>query len=135
MIMNASNKSKEVWKIINIENGGELKNKHSYSHLREGNVKLGNQNVATAFNTYFLSSVNKLAGQSFSNACFLPLASGFFTAGKSEIVNIPITEAEVINTINTLKNKTSCGYDGVSNKIIKLCGDQIVKQLTYIYNL
>jgi hypothetical protein len=35
--------------------------------------------------------------------------------------------------INTLKNKTSCGYDGVSNKIIKLCGDQIVKPLIYIY--
>jgi hypothetical protein len=62
-------------------------------------------------------------GQSFSNACFLPLASEFLTDGKSEIVNIPITEAEVINTINTLKNKTSCGYDGVSkllNYVIRL---------------
>jgi hypothetical protein len=87
--------------------------------VREGNVKVGNQNVTTAFNTYFFSSVNKLVGQSFSNTCFLQLASGFLTNGKSEIVNIPITEAEVINTINTLTNKASCGYDGVSNKIIK----------------
>ena len=37
--------------------------------------------------------------------------------------------------INSLKNKSSCGYDGLSNKIIKLCGEQIAKPLTYIYNL
>jgi hypothetical protein len=131
MIINSSNKSKEVREIIKRESGGELKNNPSYSDLREGKVKVGNENVATAFNTYFLSSVNKLVGQSFSNACFLPLASELLTDGKSEIVNIPITEAEVINTINTLRNKTSCGYDGVSNKINKLCGDQIVKPLIY----
>jgi hypothetical protein len=53
MIMNASNKSKEAWKIIKRENSGELKNKPSYSDLREGNVKVGNQNVAAAFNTFF----------------------------------------------------------------------------------
>jgi hypothetical protein len=63
---------------------------------------------------------------------FLPLASEFLTDGKSGIVNIPVTEAEVMNTINTLKNKTLCGYDGVSNKIIKLC-DQIVNPLVLIY--
>jgi hypothetical protein len=59
--MNASNKAKKVWKIIKTENGGELKNK-PYSDLREGNVKVGNQNLATAFNTHFLSSVIKLVG-------------------------------------------------------------------------
>jgi hypothetical protein len=55
--------------------------------------------VAKAFNSYFLSSVNKLVGQSFSNACFLPLANKFLTDGKSEMVNIPVTEAEVMNMI------------------------------------
>jgi hypothetical protein len=52
----------------------ELKYKSSYSDLREGNVKVGNQNVATACNTYYLSSVNKLVGQSFSNACFFTIS-------------------------------------------------------------
>jgi len=51
-----------------------------------------------------------------------------------QIINIPITETEVICTISSLKNKTSCGYDGLSNKIVKLCGSQISKLITYIYN-
>ena len=41
---------------------------------------------------------------------------------------------EVICTISSLKNKTSCGYDGLSNKILKLCGSQFSKPITYIYN-
>ena len=51
-----------------------------------------------------------------------------------QIINIPITETEVICTIFSLKNKTSCGYDGLSNKILNLCGRQISKPVTYIYN-
>jgi len=36
--------------------------------------------------------------------------------------------------ISSLKNETSCGYDGLSNMMLKLCGSQISKPLTYIYN-
>jgi hypothetical protein len=47
-----------------------------------------------------------------------------------EIVNIPVASAEVLSSIFSLKNKTSCRYDGLSNKIIKLRGEQITKPLT-----
>ena len=30
--------------------------------------------------------------------------------------------------------KLQCGYDGLSKKILKLCGSQISKLITYIYN-
>ena len=33
-----------------------------------------------------------------------------------------------------MKNKTSCGYDGLSNKRLKLCSSQISKPITYIYS-
>jgi hypothetical protein len=51
-----------------------------------------------------------------------------------QIINIPVTEAEVICPISSLKNKSPCGYDSLSNKILKLCGSHISKPLTYIYN-
>jgi hypothetical protein len=51
-----------------------------------------------------------------------------------QIINIPITEAEVICTISSLKIKSSCGYGGLSNKILKLCVSDISKPLTYICN-
>jgi hypothetical protein len=49
-----------------------------------------------------------------------------------EIVNIPITSAEVLSSMFSLKSKNSCGYDGLSNEIIKLCGKQINKPFIYI---
>jgi hypothetical protein len=50
------------------------------------------------------------------------------------VINIPITEAEVICTISSLKNKSLCSYDDLSNKILKLYGSHISKPVTYIYN-
>jgi hypothetical protein len=34
---------------------------------------------------------------------------------------VPITEAELISIIGSLKNKNSSGYNEVSNKILRLC--------------
>ena len=48
-----------------------------------------------------------------------------------QIIDIPVTKAEVICA---LKIKTACGYDGLSNKILKLCSSQISKPITYIFN-
>jgi hypothetical protein len=63
------------------------------------------------------------------------MADDYLKGRKNEILNIPITEAEVVASINSMKNKTSCGYDGLLNKIIKLCGEQIAKLLNYVCNL
>lgn len=37
-------------------------------------------------------------------------------------------------TVFSLKSKTSCGYNGLSNKTLKLCSSQISKPITYICN-
>jgi hypothetical protein len=37
----------------------------------------------------------------------------------------PVTEAELVSTISSLNSKNSAGYDGISNKIIKLCSQHI----------
>jgi hypothetical protein len=46
-----------------------------------------------------------------------------------EMIIIPVTETEIICIIASLKNKNSSGYDGISNKILKLCGDYLGKLL------
>jgi hypothetical protein len=45
-----------------------------------------------------------------------------------------VSEEEIISTINKLKLKNSSGYEGITNKLIKLCRLQISKPLTYIIN-
>jgi hypothetical protein len=44
------------------------------------------------------------------------------------------TEGEIRSIISSLKSKNSSGYDGMSTKIIKLCGNQINKNLAFIFN-
>jgi hypothetical protein len=52
----------------------------------------------------------------------------------SNMVVIPITESELICTVASIKNKNknSSGYDGVSNKILRLCG-QFLSKTTCLY--
>jgi hypothetical protein len=47
---------------------------------------------------------------------------------------IPVSEAEVINIIKSLKSKHTAGYDGISSKIFKERVHVISKPLTYICN-
>jgi hypothetical protein len=48
---------------------------------------------------------------------------------------IPVTEAEIIGIIKSLKSKNTAGYDGISTKILKYCAHIISKPLTYICNM
>jgi hypothetical protein len=48
--------------------------------------------------------------------------------------SIMVTEGETINTIKSLKIKTSTGYINISSKVIKHCAIEISKPLTYIFN-
>jgi hypothetical protein len=57
--------------------------------------------------------VNKLIRRCSNSECALPHLQGEFSDKFPEIVITPITEAEVISTISSLKNKNSCGYDGL----------------------
>jgi hypothetical protein len=58
-----------------------------------------------------------------------------FPQGFPGIPNIPITESEIICTIKSLKSKDSSGYDGITNRILKVCGQCLGKPLAYIYNV
>jgi hypothetical protein len=47
---------------------------------------------------------------------------------------IPVTEAEIIGVIKSLKPTNSTQYDEISSKILKLCGSLISRPLCYICN-
>jgi hypothetical protein len=78
-----------------------------------------------------LSSGVKLPGHN-ANTMQLPRTS--FPNGFSTLNVLSITDAEVLCTITSLKNKHSTDYDGICNRILKLCGQYVSKPLAYIYN-
>jgi Notch-like protein len=87
-----------------------------------------------AFNDYTLNVVEKLNIEKVDiNSALLSL-NNFFFRDFPDIVVIPITEAEIICTFASLKNKSSSGYDGISNRIVKFCGKFLGKPLAYIFN-
>ena len=45
-----------------------------------------------------------------------------------------ISEATTMETLYNLKPKPSCGYDGISTKLLKTCRLEICKPLTLIIN-
>jgi hypothetical protein len=99
MITVSTNKTKVSWKIINNEIGRVPNKKFTHSELRDGNVKIDINKATTSFNSYFISSVDKLISRHFNNEnCLLPLREGF-SDNFPEIVNIPITAAEILSSI------------------------------------
>ena len=53
----------------------------------------------------------------------------------SSIFFLPVLENEVIDLVNNLKSKKSVGHDGISNICLKQIIPEIVKPLTFIFNL
>ena len=48
---------------------------------------------------------------------------------------IPVNEVYIIdNVINELKDKSSCGYDNISNKHVKYAKNVLTKQLIVLVN-
>ena len=45
-----------------------------------------------------------------------------------------VNDEIILNIINKLPNKNSCGYDNLSTKIIKTLKDSLIKPLTLIIN-
>jgi hypothetical protein len=58
----------------------------------------------------------------------------YFPSGFPKMKINPVTEIEITKTISTLKLKNSSDYDGISNKIMKLCRQEISKPLAYVIN-
>jgi len=54
-----------------------------------------------------------------------------FPDGFPEMITAPIPEAEITCIIASLKSNNSSGYDGMSNTILKLCGEYLGRPLLF----
>lgn len=100
-----------------------------------GNEEQNNpHNIVNAFNEYFVKIGPDLASKiqvddprvSFLNYLKIPTNSTFQFE--------QVSEEAVLKIINELKPKTSCGKDGVSNKLLKYIKSEVTPALTLIIN-
>ena len=89
--------------------------------------------IATEFNTYFINIGRSLSDQIqsiHSSLDYLPKQhkpTSIFSFN-------PVNEECIAKYIKKLKNKSSYGYDNISNKLIKSAGHILVNPLTVIVN-
>jgi hypothetical protein len=103
MLTASTNKSKAPWKTINSETGHAPKKKSIPPELRSGNKKIPISKAAQYFNTYFISSVDKLINQYPKNGGVqFSIRKNLFDKFP-KIVNIPITSAEILSSISLIK--------------------------------
>lgn len=107
--------------------------KHKDIILRENNIIIDNPSeVGNKFGKYF-STIAQIKlddhfGNNISNqctACEININSMFF---------IPVDATEIESIITNLPNKKSCGYDGVSVRILKYVSSAIVNPLVLLIN-
>jgi hypothetical protein len=134
LITSSINKSKTSWNILNNKIGLTSNNKFTQTEFKIGSKTINMNQAAKIFNNYFINSVHELITQQPNSELAIFSLRKSFPHEFPQIISIPITEAEVISTISSLKNKITCGYDGLSNKILKLHGSHISQPLTFIYN-
>jgi hypothetical protein len=136
LILQADNKQKVTWNIINT-----ITNKKTSYNNDPPNIN-GNSStsIANAFNTYFISVADNLLNKKFlktdttNNDDPMRYLRQNIKRCQSQIKLYNTTTYEINKIINSQKNKTSHGYDGISDKILKASAPFIISPLTYIFN-
>jgi len=122
----------KTWKNINMILHGSTTSKLPTEFIYNNNSLLGSKNIAETFNQYFLDIGVELADKIEPSTIN---HNGFLTGEfKNSLYFYPTDASEVISVCNTLKNKSSSGYDNIVSCIAKTTIDTIAEPLTEIIN-
>ena len=107
-------------------------NKLEITELKYENTVLKDHNsICNAFNDHFSSVAERLQSTIAANNC--PLCANVRRV-KQKMKLKPTSEGEICKIISKMEPKTSCGYDGVSNALLKSLVPVIKGPLCTIFN-
>jgi hypothetical protein len=123
-------------------NRGGHNNKHNKGNIRYTDQKNNGSINAETFNKYFLTVANnissKIMGSHKQNQSFakssLSLLSQAFNIQFANIVYQNTSTGEIEKIIHSFPCKSSCGYDEISTKILKVSALFISSPLCHIIN-
>lgn len=133
MIENSVNKNKTVWNIVNREVGKKNIAQNTIKLNLNGILCDAPIEVANAFAEHFSTiadvSLRETYGNNISHSC---------TSYRMMINTFcfyPVTTSEIINVINSMKNKKSTGTDLISSRILKSSSTYIAEHLAHLIDL
>ena len=131
----STNKIKTAWKIVK-ENSGNTCPDDSITKIKLGGILLDNpKKIANALNKYYINITDNINIKNTDRFKAATLLTNHRLENIAQMKIIPVTEAEIIGTIKSLKSKNTGGHDGISSKILKHCAHIISNPLTYICNM
>lgn len=132
-ILNADNKSRAVWSVINKNTNI---NKKTNSNLPKTlNIDCTSiqdrQEQSNTFNTFFLNSVDRLTSKGGNNLEGKTLNF----ANNNSIFLSPVSSTEIKGIILSASRKKSAGPDGIPCCLLKECADLLAAPLAYLVNI
>jgi len=124
---------KKTWSTINSLLGKGKKNGQLPESFNFNNTDVTDKSViANEFNNFFTNIGPKLASEiPYRNGNFMD----YLKEPRDNIFNFDlVTESTTNKVIDNLQPKSSCGWDGISPKLIKTCKQIISKPLTKLIN-
>ena len=129
------NSSKALWKTFGkILNSKKIKHNKIGSLNTNGVIQTEPQAISESFNTFFSEIGGKLANK-FPNDNNSEFKDYLGSSVNKSMFIFKTSEAEILKTINSLKNTNSTGYDDFSTKFVKLSASLIAPDLAKIFNL
>ena len=129
--------TKKLWRVIN-QASGKLINKSASIHcLNVNGIKIfEKKQIAEEFASFFASIGTDYAKRLKANPNY-PLQYYLSKMEKNEksLFLNPTTKTEIANLVRGLKCKQSCGYDGISNSLLKEIYVPLLEPLCYLFNL
>ena len=122
---------KRTWSVIKDTLQRKTKCEPPCSFIHDGYIINNPNEIAKEFNLYFIS-----VSQTIANDISAPWSFDKYLTNNHNLFFCftQIEQSIVTNIIHKLKNKSSHGYDNISNKLLKRASDIIVKPLTIIIN-
>ena len=126
---------KKTWNLINETMGRHKKeSKLPTSVIYENKTVTDPAEIACAFNDYFSKIGSTVSDNIEDNTDNITYKSYLDTRSAVNCTFKKVTVDEIIIIINKMDNKSSSGYDAISNKILKHIKHEICAELTLIIN-
>jgi len=134
LISDAENKPRAVWNIVRRVTGKTHFSKTPDVELMYEGKKITNPpDIAKLFNKYFINIFDDL-GLSVDSEKVSEFLNYKQSSNQSSIFLTPVTFTEVFNSLTSLKNKPSFGWDEIPSIVLKESAHLLAKPLAFLVN-
>ena len=126
---------RKLWQLINRIIGKENNKQNTIESLKVDNlIKYDSETITNSFNDFFSTVGETLAEKQSCNPLELKNYLKGLNQNESSMFLTPTTMHEILALIKDLPNKTSSGYDDISNLMLKSLSAHITVPLEIIFN-